>query len=121
MYALQITTTDGTDVDLEAIDLPGEQDRCHDQLRELVGGPLECVSLSSGAVAVIHEEGAYTLPRNPAATLFVHTAVVEDGRALIGGIHGTAVILGMGEAGWAPITIREMNRMLALASLMARG
>lgn len=121
MYALQITTTDGTDVDLEAIDLPATQDECYERLRELVGGPVEIVSLSEGAVAVIHEEGAYTLPRNPAATLFVHTAVVEDGRALIGDIHGTAIIMGMAEQGWAPITIRELNRMLALSSLMARG
>lgn len=121
MYALRISTTDGNDVDLEVIDLPAEQDACYERLCAEVGGLLERVALSPGAIAMVNEEGMGVLPRNPAATLFVSTAVVEDGRDLMGVIHGTAIILGETDGRWAPVTIRELNRMLALSSLMARG
>lgn len=121
MYAFRISHPDGLDLDLEVIDLPGGQDACYAQLRELVGGPLERVVLSPGAVAIVNEEGAGVLPRNPAATLFVVTAVSEDGRQLVGEIHGTAIVIGEVDGCWAPITVRELNRALALASVIARG
>lgn len=118
MYAIQISTTDSTDVDLEVIDLPAEQDACYERLCAIVGGFVERVSLSPGAIAIVNENGMDVLPRNPAATLFVATAVLEDGRDLIGQIHGNAVILGETTTGWAPIPVRELQRSLALASLV---
>ena len=121
MYAIQITTTDGSDVALEAIDLSEREPERYLELRERVGGDLELVTLNADAIAYVHAEGAYVKPRNPAATLFVATAVVEDGRQLIGDIHGNVVIMGRVGITEGPIPIRELNRMLALSSLMARG
>lgn len=119
MQAFRISTTDGTDVELEVIELPDEPNECYQALADLTEGPVECVQLSAGAVAVVNEQGLYHLPRNPAATLFVTTAVVEDGRTLIGDIHGTAVVLGHNAGKFCSVTHRELNRLVALASIMA--
>lgn len=103
---------------LEVVLLPRDQQQCYEALRDIVGGPLERVALTNGAIAIVNEDGAGRLPRNPAATLFVTTAVSEDGRQLQGEIHGPAVILSENVGDFAPIFARELNRALALASIM---
>lgn len=104
---------------LEVIDLPDDEDECFAALRELVGGPVEHVHLADKGLAVVNEEGAGVLDRNVPATLFVSTSVAEDGRQLMGDIHGTAVICAFATNGtYAPIPNRELNRALALASII---
>lgn len=103
---------------LEVVQLPKDQQQCYDALVDMVGGPLERVALGNGSIAIVHEEGLYTKERNLAATLFITTAVAEDGRQLIGDIHGTAVILSENVGDFAPIFTRELNRALALASII---
>lgn len=121
MQAITITTTDGGDVGIEIIEMPEREPQRYLDLRHRIGGDLDLVVLNHAAICYVHAEGAYVKPRNPAATLFVSTAVSEDGRVLQGDIHGDVVILGRLGSSEGPVPLRELNRLLALASLVTRG
>jgi len=69
-----------------------------DEIRELVGGWLECVRLRHGRLMWINDEGKLRkLPHNPLATILARSAL-SPGDSIV----GPAVVMTLQEAGELP-------------------
>lgn len=88
-----------------------------EEFQAIVGGAIEGLPLGPGVYAYVKDEGLYDLPENLPATLFAQAALAEDGRRLVGRIHGPLVVFGRTGEDETDVPQKELDRAEALRGI----